>query len=183
MSPEMATEATLGTLEALYDAYHRQALGLAYRLVHNQADAEEVVQDAFLSVWRAWDSYDASKGSVRTWLFTVVRNRAIDKIRAAQRASTDPLPEGLDPADSTDVFAEAAATIEGEQARQAVVALPAEQRQVIELAYFGGLSHGEIAERLATPVGTVKSRIRLAMERLRAAMNAPPRTAGAVSAC
>ncbi len=183
MSPEAATEATLGTLEALYDAYHRQALGLAYRMVQSQADAEEVVQDAFLSVWRAWDSYDAGKGSVRTWLFTVVRNRAIDKIRPRQRTSADPLPEGLDPADNTDVFAEAAATIEAEQARQAVGALPADQRQVIELAYFSGLSHGEIAERLATPVGTVKSRIRLAMERLRTAMNAPPRTTSTASVC
>ena len=167
------TDASLGMLEALYDAYHRQAMGLAFQLLGDVPDAEEVVQDAFVAAWRAAASYDPARGSTRAWLLTMVRSRALDRLRARRRTASSPL-EGLpEPEDAMDVFAEVAADEEGQVAREALVRLPPEQRQVIELAYFAGLSHAEIAARIAVPLGTVKSRIRLALDRLRLVLDAP----------
>jgi RNA polymerase sigma-70 factor (ECF subfamily) len=168
----------LATLEQLYDAYHRQALGLAYGLLGNLSDTEEVVQEVFLAAWRASDSYDPSRGSTRTWLLSMVRNRCIDVLRARRRRPVEPLPETMDPAADLNVGEEAVAIADASTAREAMASLPEEQRQVIELAYFRGLSHTEIAGELSLPVGTVKGRIRLAMDRLRVALGvAQPRPA------
>ena len=100
----------------------------------------------------------------------MVRNRSIDVLRARKRRPVQPLIEGVDPPDSSDVPAQAASNVDAEQARVALNSLPPEQKQVIELAYFGGLSHSEIATQLAAPIGTVKGRIRLGLDRLRVAM-------------
>ena len=160
----------LATLEALYDAYHRQALGLACRLLGSREEAEEVVQEAFLAAWRALGDYDPTRGSARTWFLTLVRHRAIDALRARGRRPAVPLEGRAEVEDPHDVSAAAIAHAEGQAVRAALAALPAAQRQALELAYFGGLSHTEIAERLEAPMGTVKGRIRLGLDRLRAAL-------------
>jgi RNA polymerase sigma-70 factor (ECF subfamily) len=158
----------LADLEAMYDAHHRQAIGLAYRILGDLGDAEEVVQEVFLSAWRT--QYDPSRGSTHAWILAMVRNRSIDVLRARRRRPVQPLAEGVDPPDAQDVTAQAASNVDAAAARQALNALPPEQKQVIELAYFGGLTHTEIATQLAAPIGTVKGRIRLGLDRLRVAM-------------
>src|SRR5579872_840304 len=163
----------LADLEALYDAHHRQAIGLAYRILGDLGEAEEVVQEVFLSAWRTGHQYDPARGTTRAWVLSMVRNKCIDQLRARKRRPTQPLPEGIDPADSEDVPARAMSNVDAESARVALNALPPEQKQVIELAYFGGLSHTEIATQLAAPIGTVKGRIRLGLDRLRVAMGVP----------
>jgi RNA polymerase sigma-70 factor (ECF subfamily) len=169
--PEVATR--LATLEHLYETYHRQAIGLAYHLLGDLGEAEEVVQEAFLSAWRAAETYDPTRGSTRTWLLAMVRNRAIDLLRARRRCTVRPFEAGFDWPDESDISVQAATNVDGAKARLALASLPAEQRRVIELAYFRGLSHSEIAAQLRMPVGTVKGRIRLALDRLRVAMGAP----------
>jgi RNA polymerase sigma-70 factor (ECF subfamily) len=170
MTSSQAAVPNLADLEALYDAHHRQAIGLAYRILGDLGEAEEVVQEAFLSAWRSGHTYDPSRGSAQTWILSMVRNRSIDVLRARRRRPVQPLAEGVDPPDATDVPAQAASNLDAASARAALDALPPEQKQVIELAYFGGLSHTEIATQLAAPIGTVKGRIRLGLDRLRVAM-------------
>ncbi len=170
MTSSPAAVPNLADLEALYDAHHRQAIGLAYRILGDLGEAEEVVQEAFLSAWRSGHTYDPSRGSAHAWLLSMVRNRSIDVLRARRRRPVQPLAEGVDPPDATDVPAQAASNLDAASARAALDTLPPEQKQVIELAYFGGLSHTEIATQLAAPIGTVKGRIRLGLDRLRLAM-------------
>jgi RNA polymerase sigma-70 factor (ECF subfamily) len=163
----------IGTLEALYEEYHRQALGLALRVLGNMGEAEEVVQEAFLAAWRAGNTYDPTRGSTRTWILTLVRNRAIDVVRARQRRPVQPLDETFDPPDAADVPLQAALNVDAARVAEALYLLPSEQRAAIELAYSSGLSHTEIAARLSVPVGTVKGRIRLGLDRLRQALGVP----------
>ena len=163
----------LGSLEAVYVEYHRQALGIALRVLGNMGEAEEVVQEAFLAVWRAGHTYDASRGSTRTWILTLVRNRAIDVMRARARRPVQPLDDLMDPPDSMDVPQLAALNVDTERVVEALQKLPPDQRAVIELAYSSGLSHTEIAAKLTLPVGTVKGRIRLGLDRLRQALGVP----------
>ena len=166
----MTTAPQLADLEALYDEHNRRAIGLAYRILGNMGDAEEVVQEVFLSAWRSGHTYDPSRGSATTWILSMVRNRSIDVLRAQRRRPVTPLVEGVDPPDSEDVPARAVSNVDADAAREAMNSLPPEQKQAIELAYFGGLSHTEIATQVAAPVGTVKGRIRLGLDRLRTAM-------------
>jgi RNA polymerase sigma-70 factor (ECF subfamily) len=173
MTTPRATVPDLADLEALYDAHHRQAIGLAFRILGDMGDAEEAVQEVFLSAWRSGHTYDPSRGSTHTWILSMVRNRSIDVLRARRRRPVQPLAEGVDPPDTTDVPAQAASNVDAASARAALDTLPPEQKQVIELAYFGGLSHTEIAAQLAAPIGTVKSRIRLGLDHLRVAMGVP----------
>jgi RNA polymerase sigma-70 factor, ECF subfamily len=170
VSVSQAPAPELADLERLYDAYHRQAIGLAYRLLGDLGDAEEVVQEAFLSAWRSGYTYDPARGSVQTWILSMVRNRAIDVMRARKRRPVQQLAEGTDPPDAVDVPHQAAIAVDAVAARLALETLPPEQKQVLELAYFGGLSHSEIATQLAAPIGTVKGRIRLGLDRLRVLM-------------
>ncbi len=158
-------------LAELYDRHGRLAFGLAYRILGERGVAEDVVQEAFLAVWRRAGSYHPERGNARSWLMAIVHNAAIDRRRGRyKRELTD---VGLDDiafrleTDAEDTFAIVAQGIAAEEVRAAVATLPAEQRQAIELAYFGGLTHQEIAERTAAPLGTVKSRMRLGLHKLR----------------
>ena len=173
MTTSDATAPKLADLEALYDEHHRQAIGLAYRIVGDLGEAEEVVQEVFLNAWRTGHQYDASRGTTRAWVLSMVRNRSIDVLRAKRRRPVQPLPEGVDPPDSEDVPTRAVSNVDADAARVALNALPPDQKRVIELAYFGGLSHTEIATQLSTPIGTVKGRIRLGLDRLRVLMGVP----------
>ncbi|MBV9581654.1 MAG: sigma-70 family RNA polymerase sigma factor [Chloroflexi bacterium] len=172
-SPPTWSTPQLADLEVLYDAHHRQAIGLAYRILGDLGDAEEVVQEVFLSAWRSGHTYDPARGSRQTWVLSMVRNRCIDVLRARRRRPVQSLLEGVDPPDAEDVPTRAVSNVTADAARAALDSLPPEQKQVIELAYFGGLSHTEIAAQLAAPIGTVKGRIRLGLDRLRTAMGVP----------
>jgi RNA polymerase sigma-70 factor (ECF subfamily) len=156
--------------ELLYERHATAAFSLAYRMTGRRAAAEDVVQEAFLSLWRAGARYDHTRGSVRTWVLGIVHHRAIDSLRRnlrhdSRRASDEGIEERFEAPDRTDVAA--ARREEAAEVADALAALPAEQSKVIELAYFGGFSHSEIAHMLETPVGTVKGRIRLGLEKLR----------------
>jgi RNA polymerase sigma factor (sigma-70 family) len=160
----------IGGLETLYDRYHAMAYALALRITTETGLAEDVVQDAFLGLWRNAGRYAEAKGSVRGWLLAIVRHRAIDAMRR-QRAGValgDEVDEIL-PAALTvpDIWPEVAGRLDAEQVRHALTVLPPAQREVIELAYFDGLTQREIADRTRAPLGTVKSRMRLGLESLR----------------
>jgi RNA polymerase sigma-70 factor (ECF subfamily) len=157
--------------EVLYDRHGGAAYSLAYRIVGDRAAAEEVTQEAFISVWRSGARFDAARGSVRSWLLSVVRNRAIDFLRSrAGKApkltfDDDAVLEQRPAQERTEDEAlqrETAAEIQG-----ALGKLPGEQSKVIELAYFGGFSHSEISRILGLPMGTVKGRMRLGLEKIR----------------
>jgi RNA polymerase sigma-70 factor (ECF subfamily) len=154
----------------LYERHSAAAFSLAYRMVGTRGVAEDVVQEAFLSIWRSGARYDSARGSVRTWVLGVVHHRGIDALRRAfvherRRAGGEGVPETLESGERIDV--EVGRRDEAAKVRAALEHLPPEQCQVIELAYFGGFTHTEIAEMLDTPVGTVKGRMRLGLEKLR----------------
>ena len=156
--------------ELIFDRHGGAAFSLAYRMVGNRVAAEDIIQEAFLSIWRSRMRYDRSRGSVRTWVLGIVHNRAIDALRRG--ASHDRRQEALDGVeerheapDRTDV--EAARREEARSVRTALETLPDDQRRTIELAYFGGFTHSQIAELLDQPVGTVKGRMRLGLDKLR----------------
>ena len=154
----------------IYDRHCAAAFGLAYRMVGSRGLAEDVVQEAFLSLWRAGARYDSQRGSVRTWILGIVHNRAIDALRRTlvherRRASDEGLERTAPSDDRTDTE-----VLRGDDARfvrRALETLPAEQRRVLELAYFSGWSQTEIAEAIDIPLGTVKGRMRLGLRKLR----------------
>jgi RNA polymerase sigma-70 factor (ECF subfamily) len=166
-------------LKALYGRYGRVAFALAYRVIGEAAGAEEVVQDAFETVWAKSYSFDVNRGgNVRGWLLTIVHRRAIDY----RRRELDRPPRNL-PLETTehlltapDVWQDVSATLLGEQVRAALDALPPEQRRAVELSFFEGLSHGEIAEREQQPLGTVKGRMRLGLRKLSTLLASPDDT-------
>jgi RNA polymerase sigma-70 factor (ECF subfamily) len=156
--------------ELVYERHCNAAFSLAYRMCGSRSAAEDVVQEAFLSLWRSGARYDRARGSVRTWVLGIVHNRAIDALRRSvvhdrRRASDEGIEERFEARDRTDV--EVARLDEAQEVRQALETLPAEQCRVIELAYFGGFTQTEIASMLNTPIGTVKGRMRLGLEKMR----------------
>jgi RNA polymerase sigma-70 factor (ECF subfamily) len=163
-------------LGALYDRHVRAVYSMALRVLRDEADAEDVVQEVFAQVWRQATRYDRTRGTVAAWMLTMARSRAIDRLRA-RRARPDahtavdtverPAP-AADPADAI------AAERDAERVRLALDALPALQRLALELAYFEGLTQSEIASRLEEPLGTVKTRIRLGLIKLRDALTGSP---------
>jgi RNA polymerase sigma-70 factor, ECF subfamily len=157
--------------EVIYERHSSAAFSLAYRMMGTRAGAEDVTQDAFLSLWRSGARYDRARGSVRTWVLGIVHHRAIDALRRAtvhdkRRASDEGIEERFEARERTDV--EAARREEAGTVRGALSSLPADQSQVIELAYFGGFTHTEIADMLDAPVGTVKGRMRLGLKKMKA---------------
>jgi RNA polymerase sigma-70 factor (ECF subfamily) len=156
--------------ELVYERHATAAFSLAYRMVGTRNGAEDVSQEAFLSIWRSGARYERARGSVRTWVLGIVHHRAIDFLRRAvvhdrRRASDEGIEERFEAGERTDV--EAARRDEARTIRAAMDTLPADQCHVIELAYFGGFTHTEIAEMLDAPVGTVKGRMRLGLKKMR----------------
>ena len=174
-------------LGELYDRYGGMAFSLAAAIVGEHADAEEVVADAFAQIWRSVGTFDPTRGSVAAWIATIARTRALDLVRSRRRRArvleeaavvtddgeTFVLAPSLESADRNAELTETSALV-----RRSLEALPAPQRRVIELAYFGGLSQTEIAAQLSEPLGTVKTRMRAGMEKLRQALR-PVLEAGA----
>ena len=156
--------------ELIYDRHGGAAFSLAYRMVGNRVTAEDITQEAFLSIWRSRLRYDQARGSVRTWVLGIVHNRAIDALRRnvvhdRRRETMEGVEERHEAKERTDV--EAARREEARSIRTALDTLPDDQRRTIELAYFGGFSHSQIADLLNEPIGTVKGRMRLGLEKMR----------------
>jgi RNA polymerase sigma-70 factor (ECF subfamily) len=160
-------------LSALYDRYNRLVFSLALHVVGDRETAEEITQDVFYRVWENASTYRSEQAKLTTWMTSITRNRGIDILRKRQvrpeRNALDWETAGLDshPGNSDDPEELTDLAIQQQRVRFAISALPVDQRQIMALAYFQGLSHSQIAERLDQPLGTVKTRIRLAMQRLR----------------
>ena len=175
-----------GALEVLYDRYARVVFAFALRIVGDRQLAEELLQEAFLRAWQQAAAFRPGRGSFVTWLLSITHNLAIDEVRRRRRRPQR--AEGEEPAAALAAVADAGpgADVEGEvwlgALRGAIAAaldgLPAARREVIELAYFGGLTQREIAARLGEPLGTVKTRMRLGLQKLRLALSASPETRG-----
>ncbi len=156
--------------ELLYDRHGGASFSLAYRMVGNRVTAEDISQEAFLSIWRSRARYQPERGSVRTWVLGIVHHRAIDALRRnlvhdRRRASAEGIEERHEARELTDV--EVHRREDARQVRAALESLPEDQSRVIQLGYFGGYSHSQIAEMLEMPIGTVKGRMRLGLDKLR----------------
>jgi RNA polymerase sigma-70 factor, ECF subfamily len=159
--------------EVIYDRHGGAAFSLAYRMVGDRNVAEDITQEAFLSMWRSRVRFDRERGSVRTWLLGIVHHRTIDALRRnvahdRRRTSAEGLEERQEAPERTEV--EVARRDEAREVREAMRSLPGEQLEVVRLAYFGGFTHTQIAEMLGQPVGTVKGRMRLGLEKMRRAL-------------
>jgi RNA polymerase sigma-70 factor (ECF subfamily) len=168
----LASRGDQGAFASLYDATSRRAYGLALRVVRDPAQAEEVTQEAFLEVWRTASRFDPDRGSALAWLLTIVHRKAVDRVRSAEAASRrDVAYHQQNQPVAHDATAEAAeASLEARRVRGALENLTEVQREALELAYFGGYTHTEVATMLDLPVGTAKTRIRDGLIRLRDAM-------------
>jgi RNA polymerase sigma factor (sigma-70 family) len=170
--PDLVVQLAAGSQEALaalYDRYGRLAYSVALRILGDPGRAEDAVQEAFLNIWTRASSFDARRGSLRTWLLASVRNRSIDYLRgrsAHERQEIELQPALAEVGPRSDPWREVSLSLERTAVREAMSNLPAEQRQAVELAYFGGYSHREIADMTSVPLSTVKGRMRLALEKL-----------------
>ncbi len=173
---QLVRRGNAAAFEVVYDRHADAAFSLAYRICGQRGAAEDVVQESMLSLWRSGARYDRERGSVRTWVLGIVHNRAIDAIRRNSvrdrgRVDDESAPERMPAPDRTDL--EVARREETREVRDALQQLPPEQSRVIELAYFGGMTHVQIASLLDTPVGTVKGRMRLGLAKMRMALGDP----------
>jgi RNA polymerase sigma-70 factor, ECF subfamily len=153
----------------LYDRHSRAAFSLAYRMMGERQAAEDLAQDAFLKVWRSASSYRAERGSVRTWILSIVHNRGIDQLRtqASRRRTQDKIEASAPRSQPSEAFAETWRNSQRDQVREALNTLPPEQLTILELAYFSGYTHVEISDLLRLPLGTVKGRMRLGLKKIR----------------
>lgn len=153
----------------LYDRYSGAAYGLAMRVTNNAQAAEDVVQDAFVSLWKQAPRFDPERGHVRAWLLTIVHHKAVDAVRRRAGRPERALPEGaedfIEASGRPDELAEM--VLDAEAVREAVRQIPDDQRRVIEMAYFAGMTHVEIAAQTGVPLGTVKSRLRIGLDKMR----------------
>jgi RNA polymerase sigma factor (sigma-70 family) len=175
---QLSDEALLGAvarsdeaaLAELYDRFGRMAYGLALRVLRDSTLAEDAVQDAFLNVWRSAESFQADRSKASTWVLTFVHRRAVDLVRREERRRTEPeeaAPVRAGPGADEDVERRSKREVVQDALRQ----LPVDQRQAIELAYYGGYTQSELAERLGEPLGTIKSRMFTGLQRLRALLD------------
>jgi len=160
----------LTALAALYDRYGRIAYALAYRILGEPEAAEDVVHDGFISAWRGATSYRSERGNVRGWLLSIVHHRAVDVLRRKTTFRPAPLEIAEQRPADDDTAEEATRNVEHATVRAALEALPQAQRRTIELAYFGGYTHVELAQIMGVPLGTVKGRMRIGLQKLRRAL-------------
>jgi len=160
----------LSALATLYDRYGRLAYALAYRILGEGDAAEDVVQDAFISAWRGAGTYRRERGNVRGWLLSIVHHRAVDVLRRKTAFRSAPLEVAEQRAADEDTAAMAERNVEQQTVRLALRTLPDAQRRTIELAYFGGYTHVELAELMGVPLGTVKGRMRIGLQKMRRAL-------------
>jgi RNA polymerase sigma-70 factor, ECF subfamily len=178
---QLVREGDAPAFEIVFDRHGAASFSLAYRMCGRRGIAEDVVQEAFLSLWRSGARYDRTRGSVRSWVLSVVHNRAIDALRRGvvrdrHNLDDERAAERVAAPESTEV--EAVRREEARHVRSALRELPSEQRHVIELAYFGGFTHTQIAQMLEVPVGTVKGRMRLGLTKMRLALGDPAEVLG-----
>ena len=165
----LAGSGDAGAFAVLYDRHSRATYSLVYRMMGERQAAEDLVQDAFLRVWRAAGSYQSERGSVRTWILSIAHNRGIDQLRstASRRRTQEKVVLAAPTSQSDEAFKEAWQTSQRDRVRAALSQLPSEQAKVLELAYFSGYTHVEIAELLDVPLGTVKGRMRLGLKKIK----------------
>jgi RNA polymerase sigma-70 factor (ECF subfamily) len=174
----LAARSEHSALAELYDRYGRPAYGLALRVVRDESLAEDAVQEAFLTVWRTAARFVPEKGKASTWILTLVHRRAVDVVRREQRRRTDSLDQAPEPGGGGGVDEEAWLRLQRERVQAALKQLPDQQREALELAYYGGFTQSELAERLGQPIGTIKSRMFTGLTRLRELLgDAAPETA------
>lgn len=178
----LVARGSAAAFELVYDRHSGAAFSLAYRMCGQRATAEEVLQEAFLALWRTGARYDRTRGSVRNWILRIVHNRAVDALRRSvvrerdvlhDEGTVERVPDGGERTDEQVLRAEQARELRG-----LLLELPPEQRRIIELAYFGGFTHTEISTMLQLPVGTVKGRMRLGLAKLRLALADDERAPG-----
>ncbi len=160
-------------LAELYDRFGRVAWGLALRILRDETLAEDAVQDAFTTAWRTASRFVPERASARTWLLTLVHRRAVDLVRREERRRTDPLDERFEVAGGGPAEDEVLLRLERERVQRALAELPDREREALELAYYGGFSQSELAERLGQPLGTIKSRMFTGLARLRELLEEP----------
>lgn len=168
----MAARSEQTALAELYDRYGRPAYGLALRVLRDEALAEDAVQEAFLGVWRTAARFVPERGTASTWILTLVHRRAVDLVRREQRRRAEPLEAAAEPSAGS-VDDEAWLRLRRERVQQALRRLPDQQREALELAYYGGFTQSELAERLGLPLGTIKSRVFTGLARLRELLGEP----------
>ncbi len=165
----------MSALEELYDRYSKITYSLAYRIVGDRGIAEDVVQEAFLSVWRQAATYRRERGAPRTWLMSIVHHRSIDRLRSSSSSSStipyDELPEDSEETTKPSIWQQAWNNVRGDIVRRALDRLPVEQKKSIELAYFSGYTQTEIADLMGVPLGTVKGRMRIGLQKLRSILD------------
>jgi RNA polymerase sigma-70 factor (ECF subfamily) len=161
-------DADASALAELYDLYAPRVLGLLVKMLPSRSDADDVLQEVFWQVWKNAGRYDSQRGSPAVWLLVMARSRALDALR--RKKASVPLEEFAEPSAWSPPSGDVERKESNDRIRRALAELTVEQQQAIQLSFFGGLTHPEIAEKLATPLGTVKTRIRLGMKRLRTAL-------------
>jgi RNA polymerase sigma-70 factor (ECF subfamily) len=168
----LAARSQQGALAELYDRYGRPAYGLALRVLRDEALAEDAVQEAFLAIWRTASRFVPERGKASTWILTLVHRRAVDLVRHEERRRADTLEHAPEPSGRA-VDEEAWLRLQRERVQDALRQLPDQQREAIELAYYGGFTQSELAERLGQPLGTIKSRMFMGLARLRELLGEP----------
>ena len=168
----LAARSEQSALAELYDRYGRPAYGLALRVLRDDALAEDAVQDAFLALWRTAARFVPERGKASTWIFTLVHRRAVDLVRREERRRADTIEQAPEQGGGS-VEEEALLRFQRERVQGALKKLPDQQREAIELAYYGGFTQSELAERLGQPLGTIKSRMFLGLARLRELLGEP----------
>jgi RNA polymerase sigma-70 factor (ECF subfamily) len=163
----LAARGEEAALAELYDRHGGVAYGLAYRVLRDEGLAQDAVQEAFLALWRTAGSFVAERARASTWLLTLVHRRAVDLVRREQRRRAEPLDTAPEPATADTAADDAWLRLERERVQDALRQLPDAQREAIELAYYGGFTQSELAERLGEPLGTIKSRMFTGLARLR----------------